>query len=223
MKTSISISACNRPDYLIRVLGSIFANPGPIPPIVVSIDKHKDNGAVIEVCEAFPVQFSASEQKLGCNGNVRRAINMGFATGSGFNIHIEDDICITPDALEYITWASEKYAFDNDVRTVTLWGPGGEPFAVGREIFFTCWGWGTWKNRWAWFEQNWTTGDDGHQTSWDVVLSSHWGSKKQIFPFLSRAYNIGEQNGTHRGREWPGQTSAGIVDPDGEMPYREIK
>lgn len=222
MKYSISISACNRPKYLQRVLGSIFANSAEIPPIIVSIDHHKDNSAVIEVCKRFNVDFVVSDVKLGCNGNVRKAINLGFAIGSDFNIHIEDDICITPDALHFMFWASIKYALNQNVNTVTFWGGEKEAFLASTQNSFTCWGWGTWRNRWRWIEQNWTTGDDSHNTSWDVVLTEALGRKMEVYPLLSRSYNIGDQMGTHRGRAWPGATSAGIVDPDGPMPYSEI-
>jgi hypothetical protein len=65
----------------------------------------------------------------------------------------------------------------------------------------------------------WTTGNDSHSTSWDVVLYNHLGNRKEVVPAISRAYNCGELNGTHRGKEWPGITSSGFVDPDGDINY----
>jgi hypothetical protein len=143
---------------------------------------------------------------------------------------IEDDIVISDDSLLYIEWAAEKYKDDPSVRTIGLWGHEKQPSLplsekdhgkVMRQNYFTCWGWGTWKDKWEEMEKKWTTGDDSHNTSWDVILSSSLEDRVEILPVVSRAYNCGENLGTHRGRAWPGMVASGLIDPDGEIKYWE--
>jgi hypothetical protein len=62
--------------------------------------------------------------------------------------------------------------------------------------------------------EHWTTGDD-YSLSWDVRLSELRADRVQIAPMISRAVNIGELLGTHRGRAdlpfWRGTTDQGNI------------
>jgi hypothetical protein len=69
----------------------------------------------------------------------------------------------------------------------------------------------------------WTTGNDSHNSSWDVIMSSHLGDRVEVLPSIARAYNCGEYGGTHRGRAWPGVTSSGLIDPDSTIYFWEEK
>ena len=236
MKINIAISAYNRPEYSQRSLAAILGAKGYSPDkyqIFCAMDCYENgdwNEEVYGVYTNFHISPFVARQKQGCNYNVKRALEFAWQDDPDFVLLIEDDIVISDDALLYIEWAAEKYKDDPSVRTIGLWGHDNQPSLplsekdygkVMRQNYFTCWGWGTWKDRWEEMEKKWTTGDDSHNTSWDVILSSSLEDRVEILPAVSRAYNCGENLGTHRGRAWPGMVASGLIDPDGEIKYWE--
>ena len=236
MKINIAISAYNRPEYSQRSLAAIFGAKNfslDKYQIFCVIDCYEDgsyNQDVLNVYTSFGLTPIVVKEKHGCNYTVKKALDLAWENKPDFVLMLEDDIIISDDALLYIEWAAEKYKNDLSVRTIGLWkSKNGWDFnrplskselsKVHEQVWFTCWGWGTWASRWEEIFNTWTTGSDSHDTSWDVVMYSHLGDRKEITPSISRAYNCGEFNGTHRGRAWPGITSAGLVDPDGPINY----
>lgn len=236
MEINIAISAFNRPEYTQRSLAAIFGAKGfdrERYKIFAVMDCYVDGSYdmdVLKVFKDFNIGPFILPTKHGCNYTIKKALDMAWEGNPDFVLMIEDDIIISDDALMYIEWASEKYKDDTSVRTVSLWkskdgwefnGPlrKSEFFRVSEQVWFTCWGWGTWKDRWEEISSTWTTGSDHHDTSWDVIMYSHLGSRKEVVPAISRAYNCGELGGTHRGRAWPGITAAGLIDPDGSLNY----
>lgn len=211
---TITVTAHRRPWYLWQALAALRI--AGCDADFVSIDAGYDP-LVLNVCDQFDTPWLISEARLGCNGNIKQALDAAWETEDDFVLLIEDDIIVTPDALKYVKWAKDAYRRDQSVRTIGLYRQfEGEAeidvFGVERKQFFTCWGWGTWKDRWQEISENWTTGDDSHDTSWDVVMSAGLGDRYEIVPKLSRANNIGQEKGTHRGAAWPGLTAAGFVD-----------
>jgi len=238
MKINIAISAYNRPEYSRRSLAAIFGAKGfsfDKYDIHCVMDCHQDgsyNPQVYNVYNSFGITPTVVSQKHGCNYTVKKALELAWETKPDFVLMLEDDIIISDDALLYIEWAAERYKDDPSVRTIGLWGhnngyslgkelPENEHGMVMRQNYFTCWGWGTWRNRWDEMLATWTTGSDSHNTSWDVIVSSHLGDRVEILPSISRAYNCGEDGGTHRGRAWPGVVASGLIDPDGLINYWE--
>jgi hypothetical protein len=238
MKINIAISAYNRPEYSRRSLAAIFGAKGFSPNkyhIHCVMDCYQDgsyNREVYDVYKSFGVIPVVVREKHGCNYTVKKALDLAWEDNPDFVLMLEDDIIISDDALQYLEWAAPQYQSDDSIRTIGLWGhkngwkPGApfekkEAFRVIRQNFFTCWGWGTWRNRWEEISANWTTGNDSTKTSWDVVLGESLGDKMEILPSISRAYNCGDIGGTHRGRSWPGVVSSGLVDPDGECSFWE--
>lgn len=236
MKINIAISAYNRPEYLQRCIAALYGAKGFNKDkynIFCAMDCHEDesfNNDVLDVFFFFRLVPDIAKKKQGCNYTVKKALELAWEDNPDFVLMIEDDIIISDDALMYIEWAAEKYKNDPSVRTIGLWKSKhgwnfdapltrSLTFRIDEQNWFTCWGWGTWKDRWEEMFATWTTGDDSHDTSWDVVLYSHLGGRKEVVPAISRAYNCGDFNGTHRGRDWPGITSAGLVDPDGDVTY----
>ena len=238
MKINIAISAYNRPEYSRRSLAAIFGAKGFSKDkynIHCALDCHQDglfNQEVYNVYASFGISPLVALKKQGCNYTVKEALRLAWEDNPDFVLMIEDDIIISDDALMYIEWAAEKYKDDPSVRTIGLWGhengyalgstlPEKEHGKVMRQNYFSCWGWGTWRDRWEEMLDKWTTGSDFHDTSWDVILSSHLGERVEILPSISRAYNCGEHGGTHRGRAWPGVVASGLIDPDGAIEYWE--
>jgi hypothetical protein len=234
MKINIAISAYNRPEYSRRSLAAIIGAVGYSPEkynIFCAIDCNENGKTNDEIFSIYaPYSISMATKKRGCNYNVKEALEFAWQDNPDFVLLIEDDVIISDDALLYIEWAAEKYKDDPSVHTIGLWGHDRQlslPLSekdhskVMRKNYFSCWGWGTWKDRWEEMEKKWTTGGDHKETSWDTIVSSHLKETDEILPVISRAYNCGEQGGTHRGAAWPGIVASGVVFPDSAIEYYE--
>ena len=167
----------------------------------------------------------ASQERLGCSGNLTRGIMNLFETCSGRFIVLEDDCYPAEGFIEYMEdhleapgdqarhWTdtlsiaayhpsvlkSKKWAGWNDEWS---WTPG-----------FHCWGWGTWKSRMGHFHNALIpVRGDAHADSWDVRLNQYAADHGMgcIIPRLCRVLNIGTQDATHtkgedlRKDEWTG-------------------
>lgn len=198
--------------------------------VLVHIDGKCDR-KVISECEKLKpyvknLSITTHGSHLGCNGNTKNALESGFAL-SDYVIHIEDDILVARDGLKFLEWA---YQFEDDTRIFTTgiwrhndgWLPAqGRKWIPGHERIagicggFYVWGWATWKSRWLEMSKGWTKGND-HDQSWDTILTTTVrGNRGSLLPFISRANNIGENLGTHRGAAWLEHwaDSPGFVDP----------
>jgi hypothetical protein len=245
MNLAISLCLYRREEETARVLASIRACPELVNlPAFASID-HSGDGAMAErmayaVLKALPGSFLICQPvPLGCNGNTRAALTgaWGLDPAPDFVLHVEDDVVLSPDAGRYILWAAERYAADPAVFSVGLWRhaggwlpakggdvcPADRVMAVGRQSAFSCWGWGTWRNRWEEINRGWTPGGD-HERSWDVQVAETIrpgpvaDHRVEVVPMISRAQNIGWRFGTHRGDAalayWQTERTAGD--------YREV-
>lgn len=213
---AIAMPVCNRPEYTERAIKAI---PLGIP-IYAHVDCQKDglfNKEVLEVLKKHDIVYEMAQDKLGCNGNVKAALELAWNSGlqPDVVVCIEDDIVVEPDAFDYIRWAANRYKHDPQYRTIGLWAhkqgwQPGRPFhpselgKVMEQPKFSVWGWATWRDRWEEIRDRWTTGPDSHDTSWDVVMLSQLEGRKEVVPSISRANNIGELNGTHQGAVHPG-------------------
>jgi hypothetical protein len=184
--------------------------------LIAVIDRMQDgylNEEVLSIIQtqAWPrdIKIAALQQHGGANGCIKTALSLGFQE-SDYVIHIEDDVMVAPDTLQWFEHA-KQFSSDKSIFTVTAWRhpdgwlpesgrahPEEEDFAYRREQYFTCWGWATWKDRWQEMETDWTTVDD-HTLSWDVKVEQIRNGRVQLCPLISRAENIGTYSGTHRG------------------------
>jgi len=230
MTFAIAMPVCNRPEYTEKALEAIHKMDGWDGIVLASIDRQRDgsiNPDVVSALRKYPVVVHPSENKLGCNGNVKAALDLAWESNPDVVICIEDDVIVTPDAFRYIKWAARRYKHDQSIRTIGLWShkdgwnptkpwSDSEPTKVMEQSLFSVWGWATWKDRWQEMSDNWTTGPDSHESSWDVVMLSQLNGRKEVVPSISRANNIGELNGTHRGGIHPGVLASGF---DTSGPY----
>jgi hypothetical protein len=219
---------CNRPDYTKKSLEAIHRLWGfDKHPIYVSIDLQKDgtfNKGVRDIVSDFNVNYEISEQKSGCNGNVRSALRMAWADPEvDVVICVEDDVICSPIALKYVEWAANEFKDNKAVRTIALWSHRTNPWKAGDsftektpfhiqfENHFNAWGWACNRKNWEEIDSLWTTGGDHESTSWDVITTKGLKGRVECSPSVSYAYNIGEENGTHRGAAWPGFLVDGFI------------
>jgi hypothetical protein len=154
----------------------------------------------VQPAQHIPGRLAVSAQ---CAASTLRSLEHGFATGADFLIHLEDDIVPARDFLRYMEWAADEFADCSEVFTVSAYNRQVEPvapalhYAWGRRPSFTPWGWGTWRDRFAEMQREWTRYEWPHP-GWDEHL--HYKlrhGRGEIYPALSRVQNIGASGGVH--------------------------
>lgn len=208
----ITLCFWKRPDYATAVLESLRKCKGiENYKLLIHLDGCGNPempyvACAVDFCERIIVKRA---DHLGCNDMTRIALHHGFSH-SDYVIHVEEDVVLAPDALQYFEWA-ERFVTDANIFTASGWRhPSGwlpesrKPYdsEMGGEAriepFFTCWGWATWSDRWKEMDTHWTTGTD-LSLSWDIAISGTRGNRCEVHPMISRAMNIGEHGGVHRG------------------------
>lgn len=119
MKT-ISLSAYNRPHALSRMLESLKRNNTDGWRIFVSMDHSLACLDLITEIDWIGVNVSCAQSRLGLSLNTFLAPSLAFSSGSDFNLYLEDDLILSPDALDLCNWYERESSDDPGVGMV-LW------------------------------------------------------------------------------------------------------
>lgn len=202
MKT-ISISAYNRPAYLKQTLDSLHRNNLSGYHIFFTLEP--GNKAVESLCKGFRHEnkdILINKTRLGVEKNINLSIQRAFLSGSDFNVHIEDDVVLSGDAMDLANWflglnTRDKYlalGFFNfhstKERNNIVIPHDGITSGIKNAPFYTL-GWACSKFQWdtyispRWFGQN----------SWDYNMASAFlppHNLRQLIPAISRSKHIGK-------------------------------
>lgn len=210
----ITTAHWNRPVYSRRMAESLAACRGIEKcHVIARIEPSEFSDEIIESLGKIPshgITIIENRERFGCGENTYECLRSGFTQGSrphrldDFVIHVEDDVLLARDALEFFAWARDHYAGDQSVLNVTAWQNLQSRHhqemhhEVVRDPWFSPWGWGTWRDRWL------TISDQWESNPWDVNINERVRQGRvQICPTLSRAQNIGAEAGTYcPGPEW---------------------
>jgi len=200
----ITMAHCDRPDYTARSLAALRACHGVeqwtlfprVEPGCVRTE------LLLRGVDWMACQVEVNPWKLGCNGATLSAFEFGFRSAD-FVVHVEDDVELAPDALEFFLWARDAYREAPEVFSATAYNrvealvPAGERRRVWRRRYFHPWAWATWRDRW----QAIPLGLVGFgEMTWDVDLLHHWVAPRglrEVYPVLPRARNFGERSALH--------------------------
>jgi len=225
----ITLSLYNRYDYTFEVLKHLACCKGiedyRIIPVIDHDNKNGRNQAdITQILYTAAKQTRLSidqpryhEGNVGCNSNIFTCLNIGFKI-TDFLIHLEDDIILASDALEYFEWCNKEYHDDPTVFTVDVYNnkeykTKPSAFEVERSQSFKPWGWATWLDRWIDIKERWQFSygprfEGGKQVfnggGWDVAMKQYLrGNRYRVFPKLPRCKNIGAIGGCHTpSKEW---------------------
>jgi hypothetical protein len=202
----------NRPEYTRQVLAHLAACRGIadyllLPHIEPGCDETRALVEAVDFCECRPTWNLA---RMFVNNNTVAALDHGF-TESDFVIHVEEDVLLAADALEYFAWAGEQYVQDQDVMSATgyhridEWPDPSYHHDVKRRQWFHPWSWATWKDRWVgWLRA--PAAASGSKMTWDTGITGdvYTGNGfREVYPVLSRAQNIGHRSTIHNlSPEW---------------------
>ncbi|HEY1096359.1 MAG TPA: sugar transferase [Alphaproteobacteria bacterium] len=160
----IAVFAYKRPHHIVQLLQSLKACPEHAhSPITIYCDGprseadmdlvHKTRMAIKEYAPAHAVIIER-EQNLGLADSIITGVTENCYQ-YGRVIVLEDDLDLSPYALDYFNRALNQYQHDEKVMHIA-----GYMFPVDKsglpESFFyremSCWGWATWQRAWQHFE-----------------------------------------------------------------------
>lgn len=167
MPAPIAIFAFNRPDHLGATLEALAENhlageshltifcDAPRGPKDAEGCRH-----VVEVAQKAvgfaSVTVVQREENHGCAASVIRGTTEMFAQHERL-IVIEDDIITSPPTLAYLNQALEEYQRVPAAFSISAWAPPQRMLRVPDRYRFNsyfirrfhCWGWASWRDRWA--------------------------------------------------------------------------
>lgn len=173
LNTPIVLFAYNRPEHLKLTLTSLAKNfEAKKTRICICIDGPKTredyglNRKVIEVCESFgpffeDVHLKISEENLGLAKSIVGGIGYAFSFfDSDSLIILEDDLEVSEVFLEYMNTALNRYKDNAQIYHINAFS---SRTRISEQVFLTdimlCWGWATWRDRWANFSNDYSTID----------------------------------------------------------------
>ncbi len=143
---------------------------------------------------------SVNPDVYGCLKNTKRAFDAAFGMGARLGVMAEEDLVVSADVLEYLTWAMAEYEHDQDVAAVCCHAKESQSTDASLAVkvpWFNPLVCGTWKDRWeGLWRPSWKPWEGGlnENQAWDnnlrIVLSHY--AKHSIFPGVSRVMHIGE-------------------------------
>jgi hypothetical protein len=207
---SITLTVCNRPDYLRRLLDSLRRNDCEGWRLYVGLEPVSDECA--KICREIsflPTTVIENRDRLGVRVNPFNVLDYVFYKGATLNVYLEDDLVLAPDALAFASWYGAELRGDllGDQRTLCLRlhvpSRGHEdPDAVTLARSFAPLGFVLSREQWLrYFRPAWF--NDGHELApsvgWDFsvqALLSRDAGLTVAAPALARANHIGA-TGTH--------------------------
>ncbi len=169
MLSPIILFVYNRPEHTLKTLMALKENKeAAASTLYIFADGPKENASAQELNKVAKVRKIIKETES-CGKVVikERDTNIGLATSVingvteiinkyGKAIVLEDDIVCSPFFLEYMNFHLDTFEEDENI-----FGVSGFSFAKELQInkayllpILSSWGWATWKDRWAKFENN---------------------------------------------------------------------
>ena len=211
MKT-ITFPVGYRPNYLIEFLDcldkqnlegyTIFCSAENSPECIDVLQKSK-----------LPLNILYKPNSIGqrCHAgaitNMFNSLSAAFDAGSTFNLHLEDDFLLAPDAVDLANWYYENYK-ENPLAYTSygLFGfsPRGDDYTVLEEVpFFEGLGWCAFKENWevcyknSWFD-NTLVKKYFNSVGWDWNVQAFFKEYncKALRPLINRTQHNGRLNGT---------------------------
>ncbi len=216
MKT-ITFTAYNRPECTAQALQALYEALARAPffdKLIISIDP--GNNQVEGVCETF-AQFFSDVGLIDCDmhvnkvlfdasGNALVSLQRAFdMLDSDFNLHLEDDAIISPDALHMVQWFYESWGGPlSDYTLMSLcnhrdFGKGQHPdleddqsYMVESAFITAPFAWCASRFQWPFIKTHWNRKElPPNGWDWSLSMAMSLECRKSLHPTLSRCRNIG--------------------------------
>ena len=217
--STITVCAYNRPDYLQQVIESLHVALRLCPEFRVErIFIGVDQGGVINPveCTDYNLEVVYWPEHLGVTEHPRRLLQYAFVErGSSFNLHLEDDTVLAPDAIRLVEWfrahmPDPAHILSLHSRSTSL---DCDPALVETRPDFGVWGWATTQYVARKYILPWWNYRRTDPLGWDYSLTDVVERYKLrvLSPALSRVENIGREGGAHQTPEGWDQEMEGLV------------
>ena len=250
---TVTLVAHNRPGYTAQAIGALaeaLLKPDDqvFDKLIFSIDPGSDE--VVAICERASEMLAESGviecavyvnvSKFGVAGNTLVALQRAFEEhDSDFNLSIEDDALLTPDAAILANWFYETNGGPaSDYALMSMcnhrdFGRGHNPgdipdnpeYVVEAAHISSPFAWCTTRWQWPYIKSTWNR-KELPPNGWDWSLSFAMRLKRMraLHPVLSRCKNIGREDGINETPESFDRLQTGIVYSNGEYPgpYRVV-
>lgn len=192
------IASChyNRPFYSKQCFEHLSKCKG-IENYTMVIGVEPGNQEVIDLCRGInfcDYLLQINETRLGCNKNIGATMGRAF-NWADYVIMVEDDILLSPDALQY--FEQMECCKADDIGFITGYNKLNylteNTHKVSKRRWYHPWLWATWRDRFHYFTQKGAWSVD--EPSWDYWVNDVKYS--EIYPELSRSQNIGAELGVH--------------------------
>lgn len=213
MKT-LSITAFNRPQYLKKVIKSLSKNN------LTGYDKlycglEPGYQETIDICsniKFIPTELIVNPVNFGVRKNPYELLNKIFQDNSEFNVYIEEDSLLSPDAISLANYHYDNFKDNKDILLCSFYNYFKQPsnyntIQKSQLLYwnnFVAIGFSLFKYSWEeymkpyWFSDEIVTemGGKGIGWDWSVRASMKKHNLKVLTPSLPRSIHIGE-NGVH--------------------------
>ena len=211
MKT-ITFPVGYRPTYLKQFLDSLASQDLSDYKIICSAENHP---GCIQILEEHPLPItilrknnsSGSRSHAGARNNMYNVLNHAFNSGSDFDVHLEDDFLLSPDAINLASWYYENFK-DNPLAYMAYglfnWASGGKDFSgLTTAPAFHGLGWCAFKENWEecygkyWYDDT-LARKYANAYGWDWAVQGAFKEfkYKTILPLISRTKHVGRLDGT---------------------------
>ena len=213
MNKTITFPVGYRPNYLIEFLQTLAKQNLKGYHIVASAENCPPCIEILKNC-GIPMTIllkknsSGKKSHSGAIANMYNVLSYAFNDlKSDFNIHLEDDFLLAPDAIDLANWYCEN--FKNEPLSYISYGlfgfnPRGDDYSVLEEVpFFEGLGWCTFQEGWqkcysrAWFDKELAKKYfNAHGWDWNVQAFFKEYGCKALRPLINRTQHNGRVDGT---------------------------
>jgi hypothetical protein len=200
MQKVITMVLYNRPQYTKQVLNALRKCDGIGEYLILPFIEPGDD-EVIELVRSIDfaeVSATINSERLGGGHNTFQAWERGFEI-CDFIVHVEDDTVPAPDCLRFMEHCHSAYRDNQNIFSVASYNRypciSEQYYAVSTRCAYTCWLVGIWRNRWPWAKADWNPDPNRYATHLAKRVKKEY--LREVYPLLSRAQNIGIDNGIH--------------------------
>lgn len=161
----LALFAFNRPKHLAHTIAALKSNAmAKETPVFVFCDGARHSGEAEQVRRVREIAKSMTgflsltvierEHNLGLANSIIDGVSR-LCAEYGRVIVLEDDLCTSPDFLQFMNWGLGLYADDDRVASIHGYSYPIDNRGAPQSYFLRgadCWGWSTWARAWKHFE-----------------------------------------------------------------------
>lgn len=209
MNAPIAFFCYNRPVETLKVLTALKNNPESKKTIMFAFvdelkegDDFQDWNTVINILKNFKgfekIVFRVRDTNFGTNKNIADGVSCVLKNNEKV-IVVEDDIFVSTSFLYNMNRMLDYYKSKN-IFSVTGFNYPKRLMSIPKSyvddvyfnVYFSSWGWGTWRSQWKKFKPSF-------EASWDIEVSNYCYDEMllHVYPVVSMVDNIGIHSGNN--------------------------